>query len=91
MGQCLKEANLLEECEDDDDLMDGILPNPESLLDQPLPEDVQDAVEELLQSICSFQLQALHEMGGIRMVDQALGEGLMAEFSRIYPSWWMRT
>ena len=40
-----------------------------------------NAVEELLQRICSFQLQALHEMGSICVVDWALGEGLMAEFS----------
>ena len=84
VGKCLKEAKLLEGCEDDEDLMDGILPDPDSLLNQPLPESVQEAVQELLQSICSFQLQALHEMGGVRMVDRALGEGLMAEFSRVF-------
>ena len=83
MGKYLKEAKLLEGCEDDEDLMDGILPNPDSLLDQPLPESVWEAVQELLQSIHSFQLQALHEMGGVRMVNWALGESLMAEFSRV--------
>ena len=83
VGKCLKEAKLLEGCEDGEDLMDGILPNPDSLLNQPLPESVWEAVQELLQSICSFQLKALHEMGGVRMVDWALGEGLMAEFSHV--------
>ena len=83
VGKCLKEAELLERCEVDEDLIDSIFPNPESLLDQPLPESIWEAVQELLQSICSFQLQALHEMGGIRMVNWTLGEGLMAEFSRV--------
>ena len=41
------------------------------------------AAEELLQRIHSFQLQALHKMGSVRVVDRALGEGLMAEFSRL--------
>ena len=83
VGKWLKEAELLERCEVDEDLIGSIFPNPESLLDQPLPESIQEAVQELLQSIHSFQLQALHEMGGIRMVDRALGEGLMVEFNRV--------
>ena len=83
MGKCLKEVELLERCEVDEDLIGSIFPNLESLLNQPLPESIREAVLELLQSIRSFQLQALHKMGGIRMVDRALGEGLMAEFSRV--------
>ena len=44
---------------------------------------MKEDVDELLGSICSFQLQALYEMGSVRMVDQALAEGFSAEFLRL--------
>ena len=50
------------------------------LLDIPLSTDVKEDVDELLGSIHSFQLQALYEMGSVRMVDWALTEGFSAEF-----------
>ena len=53
------------------------------LLDTPLSTDVKEDVDELLGSIHSFQLQALYEMGSVRMVDQALAEGFSAEFLRL--------
>ena len=53
------------------------------LLDTPLPTDVNKDVDELLGSICSFQLQALYEMGSVRMVDQALTEGFSTEFLQL--------
>ena len=37
----------------------------------------------LLGSIRSFQLQAMYEMGSVRMVDRALTEGFSAEFLRL--------
>ena len=49
------------------------------LLDTPLSTDVKGDVGELLGSICSFQLQALYEMGSFRMVDQDSGS---AEWSQ---------
>ena len=49
-------------------------------LDTPPPADVKEDVDELLGSICSFQLQALNEMGSVRMVDLALAEGFSAKF-----------
>ena len=39
------------------------------LLDTPLLTDVKDVMDALLGSICSFQLQALYEMGSVSMVD----------------------
>ena len=53
------------------------------LLDTPLSADVKEDVDALLGSIRSFQLQALYEMGSVRMVDQALTEGFTAEFMRL--------
>ena len=53
------------------------------ILDTPTPQEDLVEVEGLLQSVRSFQLQALHKMGSVRMVDRALAEGLMAEFSRL--------
>ena len=53
------------------------------LLDTPLSADMKEDVDVLLGSICSFQLQALYEMGSVRMVDRALAEGFTAEFMRL--------
>ena len=53
------------------------------LLDTPLSDSVKDDVDELLGSIHSFQLQAMYEMGSVRMVDRALAEGFSAEFLRL--------
>ena len=50
------------------------------LLDTPLSTDVKEDVDALLGSICSFQLQALYEVGSARMVDRALTEGFSVEF-----------
>ena len=62
--------------EGDPDLLSG-------LLDTPLPDNVKSDVDELLGSIRSFQLQAMYEMGSVRMVDRALAEGFSAEFLRL--------
>ena len=51
-------------------------------MDIPLPMDIKENVDELLGSIHSFQLQALYEMGSVRMVERALAEGFSAEFLR---------
>ena len=48
------------------------------LLDTPLPDNVKSDVDDLLGSIRSFQLQAMYEMGSVRMVDRALTEGFSA-------------
>ena len=53
------------------------------LLDTPLLTDVKENVDALIGSIRSFQLQALYEMGSVRMVDRALTEGFSAEFLRL--------
>ena len=53
------------------------------LLDTPLSTYVKEDVDALLGSIRSFQLQALYEMGSVRMVDQALTEGFSTEFMRL--------
>ena len=53
------------------------------LLDTPLSTDVKEDVDALLGSIHSFQLQALYEMGSVRMVDRALAEGFSTEFMRL--------
>ena len=53
------------------------------LLDTPLLAEVKEDVDALLRSIRSFQLQALYEMGSLRMVDQALTEGFTTEFMRL--------
>ena len=39
------------------------------LLDTPLSSNVKEDVDALLGSIRSYQLQALYEMGSVRMVD----------------------
>ena len=53
------------------------------LLDTPLSADVKEDVDALLGSIRSFQLQAMYEMGSVRMVDQALAKGFTTEFMRL--------
>ena len=53
------------------------------LLDVPLPDRVKSDVDDLLGSIHSFQLQALYEIGSVRMVDRALTEGFSAKFLRL--------
>ena len=52
-------------------------------MDTPPLADVKEDVDALLGSICSFQLQALYEMGSVRMVDRALTEGFTTEFLRL--------
>ena len=64
----MKEARLGDDEGKDADLL-GLT---EGLLDTPLPTDVKEDVYELFGSIHSYQLQALYEMGSIRMVDQPL-------------------
>ena len=39
------------------------------LLDTPLSTNMKEHVDELLGSIHPFQLQAMYEMGSVRMVD----------------------
>ena len=53
------------------------------LLDTPLSTDVKEDLDKLLGSIRSFQLQALYEMGSVRMVDRTLPEGFSTEFLRL--------
>ena len=53
------------------------------LLDTLLLAEVKEDVDALLGSICSFQLQALYEMGSVRMVDQAFTEDVTTEFMRL--------
>ena len=55
----------------------------EGLLEILLSDSVKNDVDELLGSICSFQLQAMYEMRSVRMVDRALTEGFLAEFLRL--------
>ena len=52
-------------------------------MDTPLSAGVKEDVDALLGSIHSYQLQALYEMGSVRMVDQALAEGFTTEFMRL--------
>ena len=75
----MKEARLGDEEDEDADLLDLA----GGLLDTPLLADVKDDVDALLGSISSYQLQALYEMGSVRMVDQALTEGFTTEFMRL--------
>ena len=70
----------LGEGEDEDLELSGLAGG---LLDPPLPHDVKEDVDELLGSICTFQLQVMYEMGSVRMVDRALMEGFSAEFLRL--------
>ena len=74
------EAQLGEGGEGDPDLMADVTGG---LLDTPLSDSVKSDVDELLGSIHSFQLQAMYEMGSMRMVDRALTEGFSAEFLRL--------
>ena len=61
----MNEARLGDDEGEDSDLL-GLAGG---LLDTPLSADVKEDVDALLGSICSFQLQALYEMGSVRMVD----------------------
>ena len=74
----MNEARLGDDEGEDSDLL-GLTGG---LLDTPLSADVKEDVDALLGSNRSFQLQALYEMGSVRMVDQALAEGFTAEFMR---------
>ena len=76
----INEAQLGETEEGDPDLITDLTGD---LLDVPLSGKVKSDVDDLLGSICSFQLQALYEMGSVRMVDRALTEGFSAEFLRL--------
>ena len=78
--QLLMNEARLEDDEEGDSELAGL---PGGLLDTPLSTDVKEDVDALLGSICSFQLQALYEMGSVRMVDRALAEGFSAEFMRL--------
>ena len=75
----MKEAKLGDDEDKDADLL-GLTGG---LLDTPLPTDVKEDVDALLGSIHSYQLQALYEMGSVRMVDRALAEGFTTEFMRL--------
>ena len=75
----MKEAKLGDDEDEDADLL-GLIGG---LLDTPLPTNVKEDVDALLGSICSYQLQALYEMGSVRMVDRALTEGFTTEFMRL--------
>ena len=72
----MKEARLGDDEDEDADLL-GLAGG---LLDTPLLADVQEDVDALLGSIRSYQLQALYEMGSLRIVDRALAEGFTTEF-----------
>ena len=67
----------IKEGERDKDL--DLLP---SILERPTPQLVLDMVDDLLRCFCSFHLQAIHEMGSVRMVDCTLAEGIMSKFSQ---------
>ena len=75
----MKEARLGDDEDEDADLL-GLTGG---LLDTLLLAGVKEDVDTLLGSICSYQLQALYEMGSMRMVDQALTEGFTTEFMRL--------
>ena len=75
----MKEGRLGDEEDEDADLL-GLT---EGLLDTQLSADVKEDVDALLGSIHSYQLQALYEMGSVRMVDRALTEGFLTEFMRL--------
>ena len=75
----MKEARLGDDEGEDADLL-GLAGG---LLDTPLSADVKEDVDALLGSIHSFQLQALYEMGSMRILDQALAEGFTTEFMRL--------
>ena len=75
----MKEARLGDDEDEDADLL-GLAGG---LLDTPLLAGVKEDVDALLGSICSYQLQALYEMGSVRMVDRALTEGFTTEFMRL--------
>ena len=75
----MNEARLGDDEGEDSDLL-GLAGG---LLDTLLSADVKEDVDALLGSIHSFQLQALYEMGSVRMVDRALAEGFTTEFMRL--------
>ena len=75
----MKEARLGDDEDGDADLL-GLTGG---LLDTPLSANMKEDVDALLGSICSYQLQALYEMGSVRMVDRALAEGFTTEFMRL--------
>ena len=52
-------------------------------MDEEADVDTLEVVDEFLKRIRSLQLQALHEMGSVRMVDRELAEGFSAEFIRL--------
>ena len=62
----INEVQLGEGGEGDSDLLSDLTGG---LLDTPLPDNVKGDVDELLGSIHSFPLQAMYEMGSVRMVD----------------------
>ena len=68
---------------DDEDGDADLLGLARGLLDTPLPTDVKEDVDALLGSIPSYQLQALYEIGSMRMMDRALTEGFTTEFMRL--------
>ena len=75
----MKEARLGDDEDEDADLL-GLTGG---LLDTLLLAGVKEDVDALLGSICSYQLQALYEMGSVRMVDRTLAEGFTTEFMRL--------
>ena len=75
----INEARLGDDVGEDSDLL-GLT---RGLLDTPVLADVKEDVDALLGSIRSFQLQALYEVGSMRMVDRALTEGFTTEFMRL--------
>ena len=79
MQQLLNEVRLGDDEGEDPELL-GLAGG---LLDTPLSSDVKEDMDALLGSICFYQLQALYEMGSVRMVDQALTEGFSTEFMRL--------
>ena len=75
----MKEERLGDEEDEDTDLL-GLTGG---LLHTLLSADVKKDVDALLGSIRSYQVQALYEMGSVRMVDRALAEGFTTEFMRL--------
>ena len=79
MQQLLNEMRLGDDEGEDPELL-GLAG---SLLDTLLSSNMKEDMDVLLGSIHSYQLQALYEMGSVRMVDRALTEGFTAEFMRL--------
>ena len=44
---------------------------------------LQEKAKRVLETIRSFHLQAIYDMGGVRQVNRILAELLMAEFTRM--------